>query len=108
MSYRIAVDTGGTFIDITASALLTGADLLVYGTTRSTNAILTRSIAKTAFFTTSGFPDVLTLKEGGKQDPFDFSVEFPPAYIPRQLTFEIPGRITSEGRVVRELDETVV
>jgi N-methylhydantoinase A len=146
MTYRIAVDTGGTFTDlvaadkdgrlffnkaltsperastgvlealdfvardmgIAASALLADANLLVYGTTRSTNAILTQSTAKTAFFTTAGFPDILTLKEGGKLDPFDFRAAFPSPYIPRQLTFEVPGRISAEGEVLRPLDEQVV
>ena len=32
-------------------------------------------------------------------------MEFPPPYIPRRLTFEIPERINAEGGVERELDE---
>jgi hypothetical protein len=35
-------------------------------TTHATNAIVTGTVAKTAFLTTEGFPDILVLREGGK------------------------------------------
>ena len=41
----------------------------------ATNAIVTRTVAKTAFVTTMGFPDTLVLKEGGKVNPHDFTKE---------------------------------
>src|SRR5713101_3502944 len=62
-------------------------DLLIYGTTRATNAIVTRTVAKTAFVTTMGFPDTLVLKEGGKTNPHDFTKDYPEPYIPRRYTF---------------------
>jgi N-methylhydantoinase A len=92
MSYRISVDTGGTFTDVVVSdeagasvvgkalttpqrvfeglstairvaaesmeisfdTLLARTDVLIYGTTRATNAILEGKIAKTAFLSTQG------------------------------------------------------
>ena len=128
MSYRITVDTGGTFTDMVVSSengnqvigkaattpkrifngmkaamqvaaqeleisterLLSNTSVLIYGTTRATNAIVQGKVAKTAFLTTEGFPDVLVLKEGGKQRPHDFSTEYPDPYIPQKYTFEIP------------------
>ncbi len=84
---------------------LAGADLLIYGTTHATNAIIERATARTAILVTEGFPDILVLREGGKLDPFNLA--YPPAepYVPRRLTFEIRERIDSEGQVVTPLDE---
>lgn len=86
------------------SDVLADTDILIFGTTRATNAIVTRKTAKTAFLTTEGFPDVLVLKEGGKFDPHDFTQAFPEPYIPRRYTFEVRGRIDAEGGVVTPLD----
>lgn len=85
-------------------SVLADTDVLIFGTTRATNAIVTRKTAKTAFLTTEGFPDVLVLKEGGKFDPHDFSQPYPDPYIPRRHTFEVRGRIDTEGGVVTPLD----
>ena len=143
MSYRISVDTGGTFtdmvlldpagrfhvgkalttpdrisdgifaaMDVVANALgvaprdlLTQTEILIYGTTRATNAVVTKQTARTAFLTTAGFRDLLVLKEGGKHGPHDYSYDYPQPYIPRRHTFEIDERIGSAGEVVRPLDE---
>lgn len=85
--------------------LLRQSDLMVYGTTLATNAILQQRTAKTAFLVTEGFPDILVLREGGKTEPFDFTSPYPEPYIPRHLTFEIPERVDAEGRIVEPLDE---
>jgi N-methylhydantoinase A len=143
MSFRIAVDTGGTFSDVVLAddaghfslskapttpgkifdgisqalefaaaeralglhELLAQTDVLIYATTRSTNAIITGTTARTALITTEGFPDTLVFREGGKLRPFDFRQPYPEPYIPKRLTFEMPERISSEGDVVRELSE---
>ena len=147
MSFRIAVDTGGTFSDVVLTdsgsrqlwvgkalttservfngiaealallaaqlnlslpALLGDTAVFTYGTTFSTNAIITRDTARTAFLTTAGHPDTLVLREGGKLNPFDFRGRYPEPYVPRRLTYEIPERITSEGTVLQKLDEARV
>jgi N-methylhydantoinase A len=84
--------------------LLADTELLIYATTRSTNAILTGTTARTALITTRGFRDTLTLREGGKLRPFDFGHPYPDPYIPRELTFELGERISSEGEVIETLD----
>ncbi|HCU90377.1 MAG TPA: 5-oxoprolinase [Gammaproteobacteria bacterium] len=85
--------------------VLANSDIFIYGTTRATNAIVTGNIAKTAFLTTAGFPDVLVLREGGKFDPHDFSTPYPKPYIARRHTFEINERIDASGDVVTALDK---
>ncbi len=46
---------------LSLSELLGDTELLIYATTRSTNAILTGTTARTALITTKGFKDTLTL-----------------------------------------------
>ena len=100
-----AVEVAASQLDMSAKDLLADTDLFIYGTTRATNAIVTRNIAKTALITTAGFEDVLVLKEGGKQDGYDFTKQYPDPYIPRRYTFGVHERVNSEGEVVHDLDE---
>jgi N-methylhydantoinase A len=101
---RAAIDVAAEELGIAGADLLAQSDMLIYGTTRATNAVVTKSTAKTAFLTTRGFRDILVLKEGGKYDPHDYSYDYPPPYIPRRYTFEIDERIDAQGNVVRALD----
>jgi N-methylhydantoinase A len=95
----LAPDLGTTVAD-----LLAQTDVFTYGTTRATNAIVEGKTARTAFFTTEGFPDILLLREGGKLEPLR-QLDYQPPYVPRHLTFEIRERIDSEGDVFVPLDE---
>src|SRR5205823_9395292 len=94
-------------LGLTVEELLARTDVFTYGTTRSTNAIVEGKTARTAFFTTEGFPDVLLLREGGKLDPFR-QLEYNPPYVPRYLTYELRERIDSEGDVFVPLDDASV
>ena len=100
-----ALDVIAEALGKTAKTLLAETDILIYGTTRATNAIVTKKTARTAFLTTSGFRDVLVFKEGGKHGPHDYSYDYPQPYIPRRHTFEIDERTGSGGDIVRPLDE---
>lgn len=102
---REALIVAANEMNISLEALLAQTSLLIYGTTRATNAIVTRNAAKTAFLTTMGFPDTLVFKEGGKLSAHDFSKDFPEPYIPRRHTFEIAERMSSEGTVSRPFNE---
>jgi N-methylhydantoinase A len=101
---RTAIEVAAQELGLSGKVLLRDSDMLIYGTTRATNAVVTKSTAKTAFLTTRGFRDILVLKEGGKYDPHDYSYDYPPPYIPRRYTFEIDERIDAQGNVVRPLD----
>jgi N-methylhydantoinase A len=85
--------------------LLATASVLIHGTTRGLNAVLTGATARTAFLTTEGHPDILLFREGGRTEIFDLSVPYPEPYVPRALTFEVPERIGPDGSVLRPLDE---
>jgi len=105
LGMREAIDAAAQELGIPLEDLLAQSSMLIYGTTRATNAIVTKTVAKTAFLTTQGFPDILLVKEGGKQNPHDFTVEFPDPYIPRRHTFEIEERMSSEGTPSRPFNE---
>jgi N-methylhydantoinase A len=93
-------------LGISLAELLGEAHLLIFGTTRSTNAIVQGTLARTAFLTTEGFPDILVTREGGKFGPHDFSYDFPKPYIPRRYTFEVQERVSSEGEIVTPFNAT--
>src|SRR6476660_1415872 len=61
-----SIEVAAQELGLSGKALLSKTDMLIYGTTRATNAVVTKSTAKTAFLTTQGFRDILVLKEGGK------------------------------------------
>jgi N-methylhydantoinase A len=100
-----AVEVAARAADTTVDALLGQADLFIHGTTRATNAILTHTTARTAFLTTKGHPDVLVFREGGRNEPFNYTQAYPEPYIPRALTYQVPERVGADGAVLQELDE---
>lgn len=92
----------------TLEGFLGRAELFVHGTTHAINAVITGRTARTALLVTEGHPEILTLREGGRIEPFNFRVAYPAPYIPRRLTYEVPERIAADGRVVTPLDEGAV
>jgi N-methylhydantoinase A len=103
-SLQVAADDFG----LELGALLAKADLFIHGTTHAINAIVTGNTAKTAFLTTEGHRDILVFREGGRMEPFNFTVPYPQPYIPRALSYEVPGRILSDASEMRPLDENRV
>lgn len=93
---------------MTLERLLSRGHTFIHATTHAINAVLTGKTAKTALLTTTGHPDILTLREGGRPDAFDFATPFPAPYIPRHMVFEVPGRIDSDGSEFAPLDEKAV
>lgn len=76
----------------------------IHGTTLVINAIIERKGACTGLITTRGFRDVLELGREIRYDAYDIFAEYPQPLIPRNLRTEVDERITSDGRVIRELD----
>ena len=106
--FEAGLDRAAEALGIPTRDLLAGASVLIYGTTRATNAIVEGKVARTALLVTAGFPDILSYRQGGKHGPFDLSRDFPAPYIPRHLTYEVPERMTPEGDVEIPLDESEV
>lgn len=82
-------------------------DLIVHGTTTTTNAVLERRLAKTGMITTRGFRDVIELGRRTRPQPYGMTGVFVPV-IPRNLRFEVTERVEASGRVREPLDENEV
>jgi len=81
-----------------------GIDLIVHGTTTTTNAVLERRLAKTGMITTRGFRDVIELGRRTRPQPYGMTGTFVPV-IPRNLRLEVSERVEASGAVRIPLDE---
>ncbi len=82
-------------------------DLLIHGTTATTNAILERKIARVGLITTAGFRDTLELGRRTRPRPYGMTGVFQPL-IPRDRRIEVGERMDAQGNVLRPLDEAAV
>ena len=80
-------------------------DEIIHGTTLVINAIIERKGAKTGLITTKGFRDVLELGREIRYDAYDIFAEYPLPLVPRSLRFEVAERITTDGRIIQDLEE---
>ncbi len=87
-----------------AGAALKQVDLIVHGTTTTTNAVLERKLARTGLITTQGFRDVLELGRRTRPQAYGMKGQFFPV-IPRDLRLEVPERMDAQGNVLTPLDE---
>ncbi|TYR33968.1 hydantoinase/oxoprolinase family protein [Mesorhizobium microcysteis] len=79
-------------------------DLIVHGTTTTTNAVLERRLARTGMITTAGFRDVIELGRRTRPQPYGMTGVFAPV-IPRNLRLEVSERLEASGKVRIPLDE---
>tara|TARA_R110002096_G_scaffold100173_4_gene221963 strand:+ start:8925 stop:12620 length:3696 start_codon:yes stop_codon:yes gene_type:complete len=71
-------------------------------TTRGTNALLEKKGARTAFFVTQGFGDLLRIRDQRRPDLFALNHQIPePLY---DAVFEIPERLDAGGAILEPLD----
>jgi N-methylhydantoinase A len=130
---RIAIDTGGTFTDCVyldagqlrvlklrskpdnpAEAVLEclqriGNILhleLRHGTTVGTNAMLERKGARVAFITTAGFEDTIAIGRQARPELYNLYSPGPVCLVPEELRFGVNERVTAEGDVIREPEES--
>ncbi len=82
-------------------------DLIVHGTTTTTNAVLERRLARTGLITTRGFRDVLELGRRTRPRPYGMTGTFVPL-IERNLRLEVSERLEASGRVRTPLAEDEV
>ncbi|WP_379064831.1 hydantoinase/oxoprolinase family protein [Mesorhizobium sp. UC74_2] len=82
-------------------------DLIVHGTTTTTNAVLERRLARTGMITTAGFRDVIELGRRTRPQAYGMTGTFVPV-IPRNLRLEVAERMEASGSVRVPLDEAAV
>jgi N-methylhydantoinase A/oxoprolinase/acetone carboxylase beta subunit len=126
---RVGVDTGGTFTDVVAddgrirkvpstphdpSAGVReglGDDrpaTLAHGTTVATNALLERRGARVALVTNAGFADVIEIGRQDRPSLYDLWADRPVPLVPRELRFEVGGRLDASGREIEPFDPASV
>ena len=91
---------------VLAGVAAMGGDLdeLVHGTTLVTNALITRTGARTGLLSTAGFADTLDMGREQRYDIYDLFIRFPEALVPRHLRAEVDERIDRDGRALRALN----
>jgi N-methylhydantoinase A len=82
-------------------------DLIVHGTTTTTNAVLERRLARTGMITTRGFRDVIELGRRTRPQAYGMTGSFVPV-IPRDLRLEVSERMEASGAAHVALDEDEV
>jgi N-methylhydantoinase A len=82
-------------------------DLIIHGTTATTNAVLERKVAKVGLITTQGFRDCLELGRRTRPKPYGLFGTFEPL-IAREHRREVPERLNAKGEVVTPLDDATV
>jgi N-methylhydantoinase A len=131
---RIGVDIGGTFTDfvvydetsgqVSSFKLLStpaepeqavlegirrlqpsGDASLVHGSTVATNALLERKGARTAFVTTGGFRDLLTIGRQNRRTLYDLNPQRPAPLVPPEGCFEVTERVDHRGEVLMPIRE---
>lgn len=100
-----ANQAAGVLRAIAATGVAAGAiDLIIHGTTATTNAVLERKLAKVGLITTRGFRDTLEIGRRTRPRPYGMTGTFEPL-IPRELRLEVAERMNAQGQVVVPLDE---
>ena len=80
---------------------------LAHGTTAATNALIEGKVARVAFVTNRGFGDMLEIGFQNRPDLYDARLHRAPPLVPRELCFEVAGRLGPQGEeeAAVELDE---
>jgi N-methylhydantoinase A len=89
--------------NMTLPQLAKSIDTIVHGTTVTTNAVLTRTGAKTALLTTAGVRDALEMRRGIREKQYDNRYTNVPPIVPRYLRAPVRGRLDYKGDVLEPL-----
>ncbi|HEV8587067.1 MAG TPA: hydantoinase/oxoprolinase family protein [Methylomirabilota bacterium] len=88
----------------TLEAFLAEVDVIVHGTTVTTNAVLTGDVARVGLVTTRGFRDALAMRRGIREAQYDNRYTAPAPLVPRWLRLPVTERVDATGDVRVPLD----
>lgn len=83
-------------------------DVVLYGTTVATNALIQRRGAKTALVTTAGFEDVIEIGRQVREKIYDMNVLARPPVVGRSLRVGVGERTAADGVVLAALSRPQV
>ncbi len=81
---------------------------VTHGTTLAINALIERRGPVVGMLATDGFRDILEMRDGTRGDMWDISGHLPLPLVPRDLRFDIPERVASDGTVVQNVSQEAV
>lgn len=84
---------------------LKAARFFLHGTTVGLNSLLERRGARVGLLATRGFRDILEIRRGDRDDPYDLFWKQPEPLVPRRLRMPVSERMRADGTVHTELDE---
>ena len=92
---------------ISATEIVSNADLCINGTTVGLNSLIQHKGAKTGLIATKGHEDSIEIRLGHKEDGYRYDPEYPPAtmLVPRYLRRGVSGRVISTGAVHTPMNE---
>ncbi len=99
--FRLMAEKAGLSLEDFAAKV----ELIVHGTTVTTNAVLTGNGVKTGLITTQGFRDILEMRRGYREKAYDNKLAPPTPLVPRNLRLGVSERMTIDGEVKVPLDE---
>jgi N-methylhydantoinase A len=102
--YSEAIESGVEALLSELSANARDLSEFVHATTVATNTIIERRGVQVALVTTRGFRDVLELGRFRAPRPYDMRFRKAEPLVPRDLRFEVGGRIGADGSEVEPLD----
>ncbi|MDD5309657.1 MAG: hydantoinase/oxoprolinase family protein [Deltaproteobacteria bacterium] len=95
---EMAVDRG-----LAARDFLKEVDVIVHGTTVTTNAVLTRSGAKTGLLTTKGVRDALEMRRGIREEQYNNRYENVRPLVDRRYRCPVRERLDYKGEVLASI-----
>jgi N-methylhydantoinase A len=81
-----------------------GTSLFLHGTTVGLNALLERRGARVGLVATRGFRDVLEVRRGDRDDPYDLFWRPPAPLVPRRLRATVSERVLADGSIHEPID----
>lgn len=92
---------------ISATEIVSNADLCINGTTVGLNALIQHKGAKSGLIATKGHEDSIEIRLGHKEDGYRYDPEYPPAtmLVPRYLRRGVSERVISTGTVHTAMNE---
>ena len=88
------------------SSFLSQIEIIVHGTTVTTNAVLTGTFSRTGLLTTKGFRDALEMRRGIREVLYDNKYIPPEPIVPRYLRIPVTERTDYSGRILTPVNET--
>lgn len=93
-----------TSMELSLNELAESTETIVHGTTVTTNAVLTRTGAKTGLLTTNGVRDALEMRRGIREEQYNNRYVNVPPLVPRYLRAGVRGRLDYRGDPLEPLN----